>query len=270
MHTIYPMQLPDISLLHGFPPQDWNLDLPRLLNFHFGQPYFHAVVAKIEKHIVGCGIALIHGNVCWLGTIIVLPEFRCQGIGYDITRHLKEYCAHIGCRTQLLIATELGEPVYRKLGFVEDGSYELYSIANAPSNNLYYSLREITADDYRSITEIDSYVTGENRFAFLKRYFIDGWVSYSDSNGKIDGFYLPNLGDGLVVSINHESGLNLLRFRLSKGKCSVVVPSGNVIVKEFLLSAGFHVAKTLPRMLYGRRLLWRQDKIFSRGSGYCG
>jgi ribosomal protein S18 acetylase RimI-like enzyme len=81
----------EIPQLENFPPEDWNLDLPKLFTFHFGCPYFYPIVAKVNDKIVGCGIGIVHNTVSWLGTIIVLPEYRRQGIGKEITSHLIEY-----------------------------------------------------------------------------------------------------------------------------------------------------------------------------------
>ena len=60
----------EIPQLENFPPEDWNLDLPRLFTFHFGHSYFYPVVAEVDNKIVGCGISIKHGSISWLGTII--------------------------------------------------------------------------------------------------------------------------------------------------------------------------------------------------------
>ena len=139
----------EIPQLQNFPPEDWNLDLPRLFSFHFGYPYFYPIVAEVENKIIGCGIAILHGNVSWLGTIIVLPEYRRQGIGKEITSHLIQHCKDRGCITQLLTASEMGEPVYRKLGFTTSATYIFYKRESIAPIQRISNVREVGQEDVK-------------------------------------------------------------------------------------------------------------------------
>jgi GNAT superfamily N-acetyltransferase len=270
MITIRRLNFSEISLLQNFPPEEWSLDLPKLISFHFEQPYFYPAIAELNSRIVGCGIAMIHGHISWLGTIIVLPEFRRQGIGLEITRHLVEYCFRVGCTSQLLIATDLGEPVYQKLGFEPNGTYEFFDHESTLQWSVSPQMRELKIDDYGVILELDTNITGENRQNFLKRFLPTGWVYTSKPSGKITGFYLPDLGSGLIMASECEAGLNLMKLRLSTGKTSAVIPSSNVFAKDFLLSEGFRVSQMAKRMFLGKEILWQPKNVYARASGYCG
>ena len=78
----------EIPLLKKIPPEEWNLDLPQLIAFHFGYSYYYPVVAELDGSIVGFGNAFVNGKIGWLGNIAVLPEFRKQRIGHALTMHL--------------------------------------------------------------------------------------------------------------------------------------------------------------------------------------
>ncbi len=117
MFVIRELKSTETTLLKDFAPPDWNTDLSVLFSFHFGQPYFYPVVCELDGKVVGCANGLCHGNAGWLGNIIVLPETRGQGIGQALTRRLVEFFHNQGIVHQVLTATKLGEPVYRKLGF---------------------------------------------------------------------------------------------------------------------------------------------------------
>jgi GNAT superfamily N-acetyltransferase len=108
---------PEINLLKNFPPEDWNTDLPALFSYHYDFLYFYPIVAEEEGKLVGCANGIFNNKVGWLGNIIVLPEHRRKGIGLRLTKHLVEYFDEQGCTSKLLVATELGERVYKKLGF---------------------------------------------------------------------------------------------------------------------------------------------------------
>jgi GNAT superfamily N-acetyltransferase len=261
----------EIPQLQNFPPKDWSLDLPQLLSFHFGYPYFYSAVAEVDQKILGCGIAIVHGNISWLGTIIVLPEYRGQGIGTEITSHLIQYCKDRGCITQLLSASEMGEPVYRKLGFKSSIEYIFYKrelmipIQNIPN------VREVRQEDEKNIKELDRKITGEERFTFLKRYFSAGCVYYPEEPNYITGVYLPKFGKGLILAENAEAGLALMKVRFNSGReKTAILPSTNTVAQEYLQSEGFQQYRRTPRMFLGNDVNWIPSMLYNRATGYCG
>jgi GNAT superfamily N-acetyltransferase len=260
----------EIPQLQNFPPEDWNLDLPRLFNFHFGQPYFYPIGAEVENKIIGCGIAILHGNVSWLGTIIVLPEYRRQGIGKEITSHLMHYCKDRGCTTQLLTASEMGEPVYTNLGFKTSAEYIFYRRESIAPIQRISNVREVRQEDLKYIKELDKEISGEERFIFLERFLSTGWVYVPKGSGCISGIYLPDFGSGLIIAKNSEAGLALMKVRLNRGKKTAVLPSANVVACEYLNSEGFQAYRTAPRMVLGKDVNWNPVMIYNRAAGYCG
>jgi len=261
---------PEIPQLHNFPPEDWNLDLPQVISFHFGYPYFYPVAAEAGNKIVGCGIAMLHGPVCWLGTIIVLPEYRGKGIGTEITSHLSEYCRSKGCENQILIASEMGEPVYRKLGFTTSAAYVFFKRESVLPTQQTSNVREIKNEDFEKINELDRVISGEKRFNFLERFLSTGWVYDPGKSGDISGVYLPDYGSGLIIAKDSASGLMLLKFRFNQGKTKIAVPSSNTIAQEYLLSEGFQEYRRAPRMVLGEDVKWNPEMVYNRGTGYCG
>ena len=99
----------EIGLLKDFPPEEWNFDILKFLSIHFGKFYFYPIVAVIDNKIIGVAIGILNEKVGWLGNIIVLSEFRRQGIGYKLTKNLIDFFNSNDCSTQLLIATKDGK-----------------------------------------------------------------------------------------------------------------------------------------------------------------
>jgi ribosomal protein S18 acetylase RimI-like enzyme len=260
----------EIPQLQNFPPEDWNLDLPRLFTFHFGYPYFYPIVAEVESKIVGCGIAMIHGNVSWLGTIIVLPEYRKQGIGNKITRNLIEYCRSKGCTSELLTASEMGESVYRKLGFEINSTYVFYKKESVAAIRHISNVREMRQEDFPAVKKLNREVTGEDRFQFIERFLSAGWIYSKNKSDGVTGFCLPDLGGGLIIAHDADAGLELMKLRLNRCKTTAVIPETNTIAREFLISEGFHEYRTSPRMILGGKVNWQPAKMFNRATGYCG
>ena len=61
----------------------------------------------------------VSGNNAILTDLYVIPEYRCQGIGYKLLTEIMEQAKQDGQRKVTLNATELGKPLYEKYGFSE-------------------------------------------------------------------------------------------------------------------------------------------------------
>ena len=109
--TIRTLEYNEIGLLKDFPPKDWNFDIGAFMRFHWEKRYFYAIVAELNGKIAGVGNIVLNNNAGWLGNIIVDNNFRSLGIGKALTKHLVGYLTKAGCKSQLLIATEMGKPI---------------------------------------------------------------------------------------------------------------------------------------------------------------
>lgn len=263
--------LHEIKDLYPLPPEEWNLDLPSLVSLHFEHPYFYPVIAEIENKIAGFGNGILNGNVGWIGNIIVSPEFRNRGLGYGITDYLVKCFIDKGCSTQLLIASDMGKNIYTKIGFSVTSSYLFYkrtinSSNYQPSNNI----KKIKSENLHQIMELDKKVSGEERFHLIERFVSTGFVYSETTSTEIKGFYLPDLGGGLIIANDNKAGIEFMKLRASQGKETFVIPSQNNIAIDFLNKEGFQPFRELPRMILGKELNWKPECVFNRGAGYCG
>jgi GNAT superfamily N-acetyltransferase len=266
---IRPLLSNEIPLLRGFAPLDWNADLSAIFSFHFGHPYFHPIVAELDGIIVGCAIGLLNGNTGWLGNIIVLPQFRGHGIGYALTEHQVDYLHSKGCTTLILTATNLGEPIYRKLGFKTTSQYVFLKTEQACIPAEAPGIRSLDSRDAPSLFTLDRFITGEDRQLFLSRFLSDGW-GHEASSGELDGYYLPGLTPGPVLANNDETGLDLILFKIRNGCRNIVAPDLNMAVLQFLRKNGFIETNRAPRMTLGNEVDWHPERVYSRGTGYSG
>jgi GNAT superfamily N-acetyltransferase len=269
MIKIRKIEATEINLLKDFPPEDWKMDLPALISMHHSNACFYPVAAESGEMIIGCGIAYCFGKTGWLGNIIVIPDFRRQGIGRSITMHLMDYLREKGCNTQILIATEMGENIYRNLGFRISSMYDFYRCDSAVAAYKFPGIRKMEKGDIPAVEKIDRMITGETRSGFLEKYYSGGWVYERRSRG-IGGFYLPDFSNGPVEAEETEIGLELMMFRLAHGRLTAAIPEENRAAGEFLVSLKFRKYRTAPRMVFGPEVPWQPEKIFNRGSGYCG
>lgn len=76
------------------------------------------VLARVDGVPVACGSLFVTGPTAGLYNIATLAEARGRGIGYAVTRELLELARLRGCTEAILHASEMGRPVYERLGFV--------------------------------------------------------------------------------------------------------------------------------------------------------
>lgn len=261
----------EINLLQNFPPENWNLDLPFFVSFHFDYSYFYPIVAEEEDQIVGFGNGILNDKTGWLGNILVPSEFRRRGIGHEITKHLIEYFKSKGCKSQILIASDMGKNIYSRLGFRESSTYEFLKInSDLPKYPENKNIRRINDNDFDLLKEFDEEITGEKRFSFIKRYFPTGWLYQQKKSNNIQGVFLPDLGSGLIFANFPEIGLELIKFKLNLGKIRTVIPSENETALNFLKSQGFEISTKAPRMVLGYEVNWKPENVYNRATGYCG
>ncbi len=85
-------------------------------------PGMHAVIASVEGEDAAAAAVYLHEGVATVGCVGTVPRFRRRGLGGLVTAAAANAGFAEGADTAFLIASELGEPVYRRIGFrtVED------------------------------------------------------------------------------------------------------------------------------------------------------
>lgn len=268
MAIIREIKADEIPKVKDFPPADWHFDIVIFLEQHLGQPYFYAVVAIESGKIIAAGNVIINGNTSWLGNIIVKEKHRERGIGKQITKHLIDYSYEKKCNSLLLIATQYVKPLYKKLGFQVDSYYTFLR----PKLEIFLEqnkhIRAATQEDIGKISNLDSMISDENRIAFLHQFMNNAFVY--ENSGKINGFYLPDLGSGFIAALDHKAGLPLLDFRNNQKGGQVVIPHQNKAALYYLLNQGYSIEKSAARMYLGYKTSWKSEHVYCRGAGYCG
>ena len=68
---------------------------------------------------VGCGTVFLHDGTAGIYNIAVPEQHRGRGIGYAVTAALMNVGVAAGCTNAVLHASEMGRPMYERLGFEE-------------------------------------------------------------------------------------------------------------------------------------------------------
>jgi len=185
-----------------------------------------------------------------------------------MTRDIMTLLRARGCSSLLLVATALGEPVYRKLGYRTTTDYvflDIPRLSPCPSTRV----RRLADRDVGAVLALDALATGEVRADLLTPHLASGWA-HEGHDGRLGGFFLPSLGRGLVIAGEPAAGLGLLSLRHAFFPAGVVVPAANTSALQFLAAHGARETARAPRMVIGEEAPWRPELIFARAAGYCG
>jgi len=249
-------------------------DMRAAFAFHAGHPDCHSFVAESHGSVVATGVGTCRGATGWVGQISVLPEYRGQGMGTAMTRHIMDRLLQLGCETLLLIATEMGRPIYTKLGFVMDSDLVfLKGPTRAEPPNCAPALRPLLPGDLAAICSLDRQATGENRRAQLEACLpIGGWIVPDGG-----AFWLQTpWGGGPIVATDPAVGCALLDFLRGKaGELGVAetthaLPAGNAVAIGHLTASGYRETSRLARMVWGKPLRWSPPMLFGRFNGALG
>jgi len=257
----------DIGLFRHLQPQGWS-DITLYFRFYCKQDFCYPIVAICGRKIVGVANAIMNGDTGWLAHIIVDEEYRRMGIGYKLTEHLIEYLHRNGCKTLLLIATEMGEGLYRKFGFTTVSEYLFFEGGTFYPSDQIRNIRKYREANFEIIMDIDKYITSEERTNMLSQFLGNSWVYGSDT--QIEGYFMSDFDEGMILATNDEVGLSLLLFKNSLQKRKNVLPIENKSGIEFLLSHGAQNVDRAPRMILGEKIEWKPELIFSRAGGFYG
>ena len=259
----------DIRGLNKLPPSDWSYDYEGFLTSYLADDFFYAFVMIQDEKIIGTGNVFLKGMVGWLANIIVDGNYRRKGLGFEMTKYLVDFLAIKGCETQLLLATELGEPVYSKVGFRKITDYQCFDTMVAYDFISPSSIRKFEYSEFEKVCQLDEKANGENRAHLINKYFETG-LGYFDDNEEMLGFYLPDFAQGLVISGNKKVGNELLKLKHSEKGKRTLLPVENSDGIKFLENMGVKKGHNCARMILGKENNWNPKYIFSYGGGYCG
>ena len=260
------INLNEIASLSSLQPEGWTDIVPQF-DFYTKSAFCYPIKVTMNNEIVGIGTTIIHNDVAWLAHIIVLPSYRCKGIGKHITQTLVEIATTKNCSTIYLIATEYGEPVYRKVGFLIETEYLVYKNVTKKDWIISENIQSYEEKYIGQLATLDRETSGENRMLHLEEHLTNGMV-YQKGN-IIEGYFLPTFGEGLIIANTEIAGIELLKLHL-KYNNRVVIPIENNFAQIFLQKTGFREVKVIKRMRLGDERKVRFSNIYNRIGGKVG
>ena len=259
----------DVARISHLQPDNWQ-SIKTFFQFYNDADFCLPLKIENSNRIVAVGSLILHTKTAWLAHIIVDPEIRRKGYGFTITKELIANAEKYGRNTQLLIATELGVPLYERLGFRHSCDYSFYHKPAPGLVDMPPQVRPLKSKDVSDMLSLDQRATGEDRSEILSRHCDAGWVCVDSDRKKVRGFYLPNLGEGNIVAQDIEAGKNLMRLRMAKTETAPVLPAGNHVANAFLLDMRLELKSSATRMVRNGDDPLNQGMVFNRIGGHLG
>jgi len=258
----------DLNSLKSLQPEDWPDIIPSF-KFYTRSPFCTPIMTKVKDQVAGIGSLISLGKTSWIGHMIVHKDYRRKGIGYQLVKELLVNHEQTSAETCLLIASEMGRPVYTKVGFHEVSEYSFLQRRKHWEKRKFDDHVISFQDSFRTMVyELDRRVSGETRERLLSDYLEDSLIYLKD--GIVMACFVPDLKEGLIIADSEEAGLSLMEIKYSKvDKASL--PMNNQTGIRFLQQNGFvRTDKKGTRMIYGRDIQWMPEKIYSRIGGNLG
>jgi GNAT superfamily N-acetyltransferase len=202
-------------------------------------------------------------SLAWIGMVLTHPDFRRRGLATKLLRRVLDIADKLAIRTVKLDATEMGEPLYRSLGFVPEQSVERWMrSADFPSNSELTCLRDLPP----LAKTIDRAVFGVDRI-FLLRALLEQGACYSMSDSYLltrAGRRASYLGPWLGRSARSARQLLELGLRTpsANGWYWDILPANQdaiALATEF----GFTPQRRLLRMSRGEPLRGKEESIYA-------
>ena len=223
---------------------------PELLKFNLASPGAQMFVASDGDRVVGVAASVCFGRTGWLGNVAVEDDARGQGLGRALSQEAVDWLREAGAQTVLLTATQLGKPIYERLGFADEGvTYGVWQQGGAPTLACDRSAT-VQPSGMDDVLRQDAAATGENRRSYLAP-FADG--ARVPAGPAQDGYWvgLP-WGGGPIIAASPASARPLIvdMIRASPG-ARLAFPEVNAHGGALAVSLGFQLARRVRRMRLG-------------------
>lgn len=238
LRTLAEADLPDLLALST--ASGWNqteADWRRLLQL---EPEGCFGIEEDGKVRASATVITYGRDLAWIGMVLTLPEYRGRGYASQLMRRCLDYCEQCGIRTVRLDATEMGRPVYAKLGFVDE-----YEVQRRAGELPFGEPRPAVFD-----WDLDRLAFGADRRRLLER-------TGCARPGRVAAYIGP-----VTARTPEEARDRILHCGVS-GACFWDVPAANPAALALADSLGFQPVRRLIRMRRGPAIAERPEFVFA-------
>jgi len=222
-----------------------------------------------EGRVVATSVAIRYKRTGWIGHVFVRPDLRGRGLGTRMTLVAQRVLERAGCDSIVLVATDLGRPIYERLGFRIESSYHEMRGTALPKTVELAPYRPLLPSDRAALLALDRQVSGDDRGPMLARFEAFAWGL--PRNGGLAGAAVPLPWGGVWAAFLPGAGeaettalVRIIRTVGSIGPEVVVYPPDeNRRAIDLLRDNGFEELRTIPRMVLGKRSQWTPAAVWN-------
>jgi ribosomal protein S18 acetylase RimI-like enzyme len=221
------------------------------------------VVDNGEGPAAGAVCCISFGATGWIGALGVAPEARRRGIGRALTEAAVARLRARGADTVLLFATDMGRPLYERLGFETEDTVTAWR-GTAGTARADVTLRVLREEDRPAVRDIDRSATGEDRAPVLDALVpLAGLIA--ERRGVPAGWAVTSpWGAGVAIcAADDRAGVALTAAAAGgHGSNTMVVPDRNASAADALSRWGFAPTAAGARMRLGPAVDWQPEMQF--------
>lgn len=197
--------------------------------------------------VVGVATALRFAPHAQVGPLYFLPSLRTSDAPLELLGALLHALHAHGCTTVVAHATPDEQHLWTPHGFAAYEEWVRYS-GGTFVEAVHPEVVALEPAHYLSVLHLDRRATGMHRAPLLLEHEYLGKVYVRA--GRVAGFALPLLGNGLVVATDAEAGLELQRW-LWPVKEHLVLPATNSAAHAHLTARTHSTTTALVRLVHG-------------------
>lgn len=248
----------DVILESAYGPPAVRRHQDRLLHCMRLQPdgWLLALLGDAPTGLVG---AIDYGPFAYIGLMAVHRSAHRRGVGMALMEQLLAWLDARGVPMALLDATDMGAPLYARLGFVEDEKTFMFHRDDCPAAarpSAY--VRLLRAEDLADLVDFDAPIFGAARRPVFESYLADDparALVARDEAGRISGYMFAQpqlLGPWAANAPHVAEALLAAALDLSyEAVPSAIVPASNAEAQQMLMRQGFSPQRKLSHMRRG-------------------
>jgi len=127
-------------------------------------------VYEAEGKVAGSTTVVCYGrDLAWIGMVLVLPECRGRGYARALMEHALGFLEQRRVRVVRLDATDMGRPLYAKLGFRDECAIERWAAAAVAARRPRQPLCVVALENVARMAALDRRAFGADRSGVIER-----------------------------------------------------------------------------------------------------
>jgi ribosomal protein S18 acetylase RimI-like enzyme len=223
----------------------------------------------------GMVASIIYSNYAHVGLMGIHQDFQRQGLGHALMEHLLGWMEEQKVSLVKLDASQAGQALYEKLGFVPlDEVYVFQQLTDQSDRQHPKGIHLITPQNLELITVSDIQAFGADRSrllrALLEIYPMRAFQTMNEQ-GRVSGYLIAQakrIGPWIMKESGDAERLLLATLSLPfHGAVSVVTPAENVEAVSLLKRFDFQVVRVNRHMAYGTgATIGQREKVYGQTS----